>query len=388
MSEVSTICSKTKTWQYDTDLKNKVLFRIIIFLLQYVVIFYIIACRRGVQMKKDYSYLLPKIKEIQDQLPDLCKNYLEASFSEKSTLTRFNYINDLKYFFDYAIESFPYFKTNNVKDIQIEELACITPVDIDRYLTYMVGKNCVARTRARRKSSVSSLFRYLVYTEQVLEKNPVQGSTIVRIEKSNSVKYLNREEQEKLLNTIVYGTGLPDNALKVHKRYYKRDLAIFFLILDTGLRVSEVQMLDVRDVDLEKHELSTIRKGKKTNDSTVFFSNEAGEYIKDYLAERQAVFKIVDSKSPLFLSNRGTRITVRNIEAMLDKYVTAAFGAGTNISPHKLRASFAMEFYRAQDRDILLLQQRMGHKNIESTNVYAKAFEYEEIRETRNWRQS
>ena len=342
---------------------------------------------RGAKMKKDQSYVLPKIQAIQDQLPRVCKNYLEASFSDKTSLTRFNYVNDLKYFFDYAVDNYPYFESNDIRDITIEELAKITPVDIDRYLTYMTTKDYALKTRARRKSSVSSLFRYLVYTEQVLEKNPIQGSAVVRIEKSNSVKYLNREEQERLINTILYGTGLPDKTLKKHHTHYKRDIAIFFLILDTGLRVSEVQMLNIRDVNFEKHELFTIRKGKTEADSKVFFSDEAGEYIKDYLAERQATFHFTDPKSPLFISNRGTRITVRNIEAMLEKYIKAAFGPGTNISPHKLRASFAMEFYRAQDRDILMLQKRMGHKNIESTNIYAKAFENEEVKETRNWRQ-
>ena len=325
-----------------------------------------------------------KLKAIQKELPELCNNFLSAGLAKKADLTRFNYAKDIKYFLEYALDYYPYFESPSLKEMKIEEVAKITPLDIDRYLSYMSDRGYSDKTIARRKSSISSLFKYLVYTEQVLEKNPVQGSTIIHVEQPDTVIYLNREDQNKLLNTVMYGTGLSDNALKKHPHYCKRDLAIIFLFLDTGMRISELQRLNIKDVDLQKNELYTIRKGRQRK-TPIFFSDEAEEYIREYLDERKAVM-YPQSGDPLFLSNRGTRISVRNIEAMLDKYVDAAFGSGKHISPHKLRSSFAMEFYRSQNGDILMLQSRMGHKSIVSTNVYAKAFEKEAIKETRNWR--
>ena len=66
------------------------------------------------------------------------------------------------------------------------------------------------------------------------------------------VIYLSLEEQETLINTIKYGTGLPPKQLKNTEKKSKRDLAIVFLFLDTGLRLSELQGLDVGDIDLDR----------------------------------------------------------------------------------------------------------------------------------------
>ena len=73
------------------------------------------------------------------------------------------------------------------------------------------------------------------------------------------------------------------------------------------------------------------------------------------------------------------------IQQMLKKYVKASIGRN-DISVHKLRSSFAMEFYKSQ-HNILVLQQRMGHKSMTATNIYARASEKEdEVRNSRNWR--
>ena len=70
---------------------------------------------------------------------------------------------------------------------------------------------------------------------------------------------------------------------------------------------------------------------------------------------------------------------------MLKKYVKASIGR-TDISVHKLRSSFAMEFYKAS-HNILVLQQRMDHKSVTATNIYARASDREdEVRNSRNWR--
>jgi len=81
---------------------------------------------------------------------------------------------------------------------------------------------------------------------------------------------------------------------------------------------------------------------------------------------------------------KGTPVCVREIEKLTAKYVKAALPEKTGISPHKLRSSFAMEFY-GETGDILTLQERMGHESLNTTNIYAKASK-ENIRSSRNWR--
>ena len=91
----------------------------------------------------------------------------------------------------------------------------------------------------------------------------------------------------------------------------------------------------------------------------------------------------ITSKTPLFVTQSGARITVRSIERLVKKYASAAVpGKGQKISPHKLRSSFAMGFYE-EEKDILALQRKMGHKSIVATNYYAKATD-QKMQETRN----
>ena len=158
-----------------------------------------------------------------------------------------------------------------------------------------------------------------------------------------------------------------------------------FLFLDTGLRVSELASINVKDLSLDDYSVVVQRKGRNKI-QMIYYSDESAEYITDYLNERKARRLIYHGDDPLFISNRGTRISVREIQLMLKKYVAAALPEkAQSISPHKLRSSFAMEFYRSTDKDILTLQKRMGHKSIMTTNIYAKAAEAED-KDMRNWR--
>ncbi len=69
---------------------------------------------------------------------------------------------------------------------------------------------------------------------------------------------------------------------------------------------------------------------------------------------------------------------------MLKKYVKVSLKR-SDIIVHKLRSSFAMEFYK-HEKNILALQQRMGHKSINATNIYARASDREEaVKNSRNW---
>ena len=183
-----------------------------------------------------------------------------------------------------------------------------------------------------------------------------------------------------------------------HEKYKKRDLAIIFLFLDTGLRISELQALNINDVVIyddfmqdESNEcfVLTLRKGKKRSGKTpskVYFSDESKTYIQDYLRSREIHGEKFDSNSPLFTTLDGDRLSVRQIQQMLKKYVRASLHR-SDISVHKLRSSFAMEFYKAE-HDILVLQNRMGHASIAATNIYARASDKEEaVKASRNWRE-
>ncbi len=321
--------------------------------------------------------------ELTDELPSFAGDYLMTRTGERTLGTRINYARNFKVFLQYLIDVHPEYSKKKTKDIGISELKEVSPVEIDTFLTIYAEDHKESAT-ANVKTAISVMYKYLCDTLQVIEKNPVSGAQKIRIPEKNYVIYLNEEEQEKLLNTIRYGTGLSKKQLTYHKYNEKRDLAIVFLFLDTGLRVSELCSLCIQDTDLEGHYL--IVKRKRGYISKVFFSDEATEYISDYLKERQTLKPMVSRpEDPLFLSLRNESISVREVQTLVQKYVSTALpDKNQKISCHKLRSSFAMSFYQST-MDVLLLKERMNHKSLTTTQKYVTALQ-EDVKKTRNWR--
>lgn len=319
-----------------------------------------------------------------DQLPDFLSNYCYVGLSELGISTRISYIRDIIYFFRFSIETFPYFPEKKMKEITVSDIGKITANNINTYLMYMKEKYGLSeKTRARRKSAILSMYKYLINTEKKLEYNPVSGANRVKISQKDFVIYLTEDEQNILLNGIYAGTGLSDREMKLHKYYQKRDIAIIFLFLDMGLRISELNGIDISDVDLEDCSVIVNRKGNKYQ--KLWFSDRSKEYIKDYLEERKNRHDIMTNSSPLFVTIKGARLSIRAIQEMLNKYMNACLPDKAGIiSVHKLRSSFAMQYYRKTDGDILSLQRKLGHASISTTNIYAKASD-NEMRNNRNW---
>ena len=327
--------------------------------------------------------------ELVECLPDFCKGYLIVRANDRSMATRIGYARNLKTFFEYILKNVKYFQGKSVKDILPSDMEKLSVEDLDLFIG-IYSEDHEKPTIARMKSSISSMYQYLANTLRAISYNPVLGVQRVDVPKKDYVVYLNLQEQEQLLNTIIYGTGLTEREKSLHKRYVKRDLAMVFLLLDTGLRASELQGADNKDVDLSECSIIVTRKGGSIN--KVYFSDEAAEYLKDYMQEKERNLPLYNRPGdPLIISEKGTRLTVRQYENIVPKYVNAALPEryGT-INCHKLRSSFAMEFYMRDPKygghDILALQNRMNHKRLETTNIYAKAAN-NVSKETRNWRE-
>lgn len=326
-----------------------------------------------------------KFLSLTNELPECCQGYLMNGLSENTMTTKISYAWDILRFFRFSIDYYPYYPEKTVKEIDYDDLEKITAEDINVYLYCMKDAGLSEKTRARRKSSISSLFNYMINAQRKLNYNPVSGSVKIKLPEKDFVEYLTMEEQGKLLNTVRSGIGLSKWQLRYHKKYAKRDMAIIFLFLDTGLRVSELSSVNVKDFSLDDYTVVVSRKGRNKIQK-IYYSDESAEYLSDYLNERKCRGDIFHGDEPFFVTLEGKRLSVREIQNMVKKYVAAALpDKMQSISCHKLRSSFAMEFYRNSNKDILTLQKRMGHKSILATNIYAKALESEE-KETRNWR--
>ena len=348
-----------------------------------------VTCERHRIMRKKKSDSTVLYEIVKNDLPGFCAGYLINRENERSIGTRLGYARNLKTFFEYVTENMEEFKNRDVTEIHASEISKITPREVDEFLAEFALERKPA-TAARMKSSISSMYAYAANTLQEITYNATLGTQKIKKQEKDFVTYLTVEEQDRLLDCIRYGTGLTKREQMHHGRYEKRDLAIVFLLLDTGLRVSELREADNRDLNLEACSIIVTRKGGKH--SEVYFSDEAAYYLKDYIEEKKILHPAACGPAdPLILSRDEGRLTVRQYENIIPKYVHAALPERyESINCHKLRSSFAMTFYMRDaekgGRDLLALQQRMNHKSLTTTNVYAKAAG-NISKQTRNWRE-
>ena len=324
-------------------------------------------------MANDKINYSKKINEMLNEMPDFISDYIYNFGNVEKYGTKFEYCRDIKDFLNYVVNFIPEYSDKDIKSLTISELSMITPLDINRYLTLLSGNGedgLKLTTVKRRRASLSSMYGFFVANGK-MPVNPVLATRTIKIPEK-TVIYLTNEEQSVLLDCVRYGTNLSDRTEKKHTKYADRDSALFLLLLDTGLRVSEMLSTNISDYNLD--ECSVIVKRKGGDIQNVYFSDECSFYLKVYFDAQRVKYLTSDDKIPAFTTITGDRLGVRAVETLVKKYVSACMPEKASImSPHKLRSSFAMSFYEASNNDILLLQKKLNHKSITTTNIYAKA---------------
>ena len=157
---------------------------------------------------------------------------------------------------------------------------------------------------------------------------------------------------------------------------------VITLLLDTGMRVSELCALNRSSVDLD--DLSaTVRDGKGGKDRLVLFTEATVETIEAYgLVREQIVSRHIPSdehRDALILNRRGRRLTPRAVQKLMDVLADASDIPRTKLSPHTLRHNFATGLLE-KGVDLVSIQRLMGHSNIATTRVYLE-FNDQSLRE-------
>ncbi|WP_270170964.1 tyrosine recombinase XerS [Paenibacillus sp. SYP-B4298] len=280
-----------------------------------------------------------------------------------------------------------------MKDVPLEDLERLHMDSIDHYKMFLSTFKPETNNRvtiSRKLSSLRSLFHYLSQIAEdeqfypLLKRNVMAKVTIKRAHKPKDTaaklegKLLQEEEIYEFIHYLKseYPIDVADNkqALYAYEKNKIRDACIIILILNSGLRVSEVVNLNVDDIDLKKRLLHVYRKG--ANDDTfktpVYFRQEAMDDLREYMAIRDSQYRPARREKALFLAvangkNEGTRMTKRAIQEMVIKYAKR-FGK-PYLSVHKLRHSFATDYYLRND--IYKTQEQLGHSSPETTMIYA-----------------
>ncbi|MCL4503195.1 MAG: site-specific tyrosine recombinase XerD [Deltaproteobacteria bacterium] len=220
------------------------------------------------------------------------------------------------------------------------------------YLATLEGRGLAARSRSRKLSALRQFFRFL-QREEKLKANPVELLDSPRLPR-RLPKVLGEDEVAALLNG-------PDPITPLGQR----DAALLELLYATGLRVSELVGLTLKQLDLRRGVVRPLGKGSK--ERVVPMVAQATEKIELYLAQGR-VQLLKDRQSPyLFVNNRGGRLTRQGFWKILKHYALKQGIVG--LSPHTLRHSMATHLL-SRGANLRVIQLLLGHADLATTQIY------------------
>ena len=275
---------------------------------------------------------------IGDRVQDFV-NYLqfEKHFSV-NTITA--YQNDL--------QQFQQFLTTN---FEVQHVIAINHQMIRSWLVHLMENKIVARSVARKLTTLKSFYKYLL-KENIVENNPMAKVQSPKIQKRLPV-FVEEKPMQQLLYQTAFLEGFEGN----------RDKLIINLLYSTGIRLSELIGLKTLDTDLFQNQIKVL--GKRNKERIIPITNELSEQIKAYIKER-------DSEN---LSHDNLLVTVKG-EKMYAKLVynivKRNLGYVTSIekkSPHVLRHTFATHLLN-KGADLNAIKELLGHANLSATQVY------------------
>jgi integrase/recombinase XerD len=229
----------------------------------------------------------------------------------------------------------------------------VSAIDVLDFLVHLNERKLSARSQARRLVALRQLFRFLK-GERIVAVDPTEDVDLPRFGRKLP-EYLSTEEVDRLL-------AAPDR----RRPRGARDAAMIETLYATGLRVSELCKLRLRDLNFDAGYLRATGKGRK--ERLVPVGEAAMEAIRTYVDTVRAGFSGGRAVDTLFLTHHGRAMSRQGFWKLLGRYAAAA-GIRKRISPHKLRHSFATHLVE-RGADLRAVQAMLGHADIGTTEIY------------------
>lgn len=296
------------------------------------------------------------------QAPAVLRDFLYylLTIKGRSQLTVENYYIDLRFFFRYIKKlrglADPEISIHDIdiSDVDVGLLETVTLSDVYAFLNY-VYNDChnSPQTRARKVSALRTFFKYLTNNAGVLKSNPVEYLELPSKPKTLP-KHLTLEQSYDLLSCF-----------DPQDPFYTRDFCIITLFLNCGMRLSELTGLNLSSIS--ENTLTVTGKGNK--ERQLYLNQACLKALEDYLADRRKMPNIVD-KNALFLNRNGKRLGQRRVQQLVTGLLDKAGLSGMGLSTHKLRHTAATMMYQYGEVDIRVLQEILGHSNLNTTQIY------------------
>jgi integrase/recombinase XerD len=221
------------------------------------------------------------------------------------------------------------------------------------YLLKLREKRYSMATTARKVASTRSFFKYMVDTGRMKE-NPTQNLPSPQVSR-HALNFLSSSEYQKLLA----------EATKLSTPEAKRDVMMLELLYATGLRISELVSLNVKNIDLEQNCVHINSKRKAP------FDHRLSLILRNFIRSDRLDLLYDEKEEALFLNRRGKRLTRQGFWQIIKGYASRA-GLGGKVTPQALRHSFARRKLQS-GTELRQLQQLLGHAYISSTRVYKQS---------------
>ena len=274
---------------------------------------------------------MEKVKEFLDYLK-YQKNYSDHTIK--------NYELDL-------IEYFNYLDNNklNYKKIKYE--------DTTNFIKYLKDKNDKKTSISRKLSSIRSFYKYLVINK-VVDKNVF---LLVSSPKKDKLipKYVNYNNLEEIFN-------IPN----INTKEGQRERIILEILYGSGVRVSELINIKLKDIDISNKTIIIFGNGSK--ERIVYFGDYAKDIINLYINEGRDLFLDGINSNYLIVGNKKEKLTSRRIEQIIDDLIKKT-SLKLNITPHMFRHTFATHLLD-QGCDLLAVKEMLGHESLSSTEIY------------------
>ncbi len=268
-------------------------------------------------------------------------NYIEK-VRNLSLNTVINYAKDLGEFYDFLV--------NILKKRDLRE---ITNFDIEKFVKFLRNKGYSNRSINRKLSSLRGFFKFLEEKKEI-EHNPTLLIYSPKFDR-RLPEFLYEEETREVLEKW-----------EKNDKFSIRDRAIMELIYATGMRLREIEGLNISDIDFSTQTLRVKGKGGKIRILPI--GDIAFEKLNDYLKRRRKNGEKFSMDTPLFLNKNGDRLTGRSIARIIKKRAREA-GFFKNIHPHIFRHSFATHLLNG-GADLRVVQELLGHSSLSTTQVY------------------
>ena len=286
-----------------------------------------------------------------EQLIESFKNFLSEQ-QALADLTIRNYISDLNSLFEFM----------RIKNLS--EMNSLNKVVIRDYLSWLTQLGYVRSSLVRKQSGLRVFLKWML-NNGYISVNPLPKRSLIRRE-VKLPRFLSVEEVNRLLS-------MPD----ISNKFGSRDKAILELLYASGVRVSEIEMLNLKNLDLDEMQMVVMGKGAKQR--IVYLGRIAKNSLETYLKYYRNKFPVASNEDSVFINRDGFRLSKRTIQLIIKKYSLKA-GLGNEVHTHTLRHSFATHLLDG-GADIRVVQELLGHTSTSTTQMYTHVTKNQKIKE-------